>query len=107
VDNDVSENWGNYSHISTSLTRSVRSIRYLASSASSEVAQNLSSARMCSHRRQIHVATVGKFLPTNSASKPVSKPYAACAKVKLEAIAKDHPAARIDELMPWNFNKES
>jgi transposase len=28
-------------------------------------------------------------------------------KVTLEAIAKGHPAARIDELMPWNFDKQA
>ncbi|MEP6019863.1 MAG: transposase domain-containing protein [Paracoccaceae bacterium] len=26
-------------------------------------------------------------------------------KATLEAIAKGHPAARIDELMPWNFKQ--
>ena len=26
-------------------------------------------------------------------------------KVTLEAIAEGHPAAQIDELMPWNFQK--
>jgi hypothetical protein len=26
-------------------------------------------------------------------------------KATLEAIAKGHPAARIDELMPWNFGR--
>jgi transposase len=34
------------------------------------------------------------------------KPYAYL-KVTLEAIAKGHPAARIDELMPWNFDKQA
>jgi hypothetical protein len=28
-------------------------------------------------------------------------------KATLEAIAKGHPAARIDELMPWNFDKQA
>lgn len=28
-------------------------------------------------------------------------------KATLEAIAKSHPAARIDELMPWNFDKQA
>ena len=32
------------------------------------------------------------------------EPYAYL-KTTLEAIARGHPAARIDELMPWNFDK--
>ena len=32
------------------------------------------------------------------------EPYAYL-KATLEAIAKGHPAARIDELMPWNFKQ--
>ncbi len=32
------------------------------------------------------------------------EPYAYL-KATLEAIAAGHPAARIDELMPWNFDK--
>ena len=28
-------------------------------------------------------------------------------KATLEAIAEGHPAARIDELMPWNFQKSA
>ena len=28
-------------------------------------------------------------------------------KATLEAIAKGHPAARIDDLMPWNFEKSA
>jgi hypothetical protein len=28
-------------------------------------------------------------------------------KATLEAIAKGHPAARIDELMPWDFDKQA
>jgi transposase len=28
-------------------------------------------------------------------------------KATLEAIVKGHPAARIDELMPWNFDKQA
>ena len=27
-------------------------------------------------------------------------------KAMLEAIAAGHPSARIDELMPWNFDKQ-
>ena len=34
------------------------------------------------------------------------EPYAYL-KATLEAIAKGHPAARIDELMPWNFDKQA
>jgi transposase len=34
------------------------------------------------------------------------EPYAYL-KATLEAIAQGHPAARIDELMPWNFNKST
>lgn len=34
------------------------------------------------------------------------EPYAYL-KVTLEAIAAGHPAGRIDELMPWNFDKQS
>ena len=33
------------------------------------------------------------------------EPYAYL-KATLEAIAAGHPAARIDELMPWKFNKQ-
>ncbi len=32
------------------------------------------------------------------------EPYAYL-KATLEAIAQGHPSARIDELMPWNFDK--
>jgi hypothetical protein len=28
-------------------------------------------------------------------------------KATLEAIAEGHPAAQIDELMPWNFQKSA
>jgi hypothetical protein len=28
-------------------------------------------------------------------------------KATLEAIAAGHPSARIDELMPWNFDKQA
>jgi transposase len=28
-------------------------------------------------------------------------------KATLEAIAAGHPSTRIDELMPWNFDKQS
>jgi len=42
---------------------------------------------------QIHVATIGKILPTIS----VSKPCVACANVTLEAIAKGHSAAPIED----------
>lgn len=34
------------------------------------------------------------------------EPYAYL-KATLEAIAKGQPAARIDELMPWNFDKQA
>jgi hypothetical protein len=34
------------------------------------------------------------------------EPYAYL-KATLEAIAKGHPAARIDELMPWYFDKQA
>ena len=34
------------------------------------------------------------------------EPYAYL-KATLEAIAAGHPAARIDELMPWNFDKQA
>jgi transposase len=34
------------------------------------------------------------------------EPYAYL-KATLEAIAKGHPAARIDQLMPWNFGKQA
>ncbi len=33
------------------------------------------------------------------------EPYAYL-KATLEAIAKGHPASRIDELMPWNFQNQ-
>ena len=34
------------------------------------------------------------------------EPYAYL-KATLEAIAAGHPSTRIDELMPWNFDKQS
>jgi transposase len=34
------------------------------------------------------------------------EPYAYL-KATLEAIAKGHPAAHIDELMPWSFDKQA
>jgi transposase len=34
------------------------------------------------------------------------EPYAYL-KATLEAIAAGHPSARIDELMPWNFDKQA
>ncbi len=30
-----------------------------------------------------------------------------CDRTTLEAIAAGHPAARIDELMPWHFDKQA
>ena len=38
---------------------------------------------------------------------PAEEAHVVAAAQSLEAIAAGHPSARIDELMPWNFDKQA
>lgn len=68
------------------------------------IALNRKNALFAGHdeggRTWAHIASLIETCKLNGV-----EPYAYL-KATLEAIAKGHPAARIDDLMPWNFDKQ-